>query len=65
MLRSKPRRRDMILTGSARLISRCCSAALIASGQLPFGMPLIDLLFLGALGEVCVIGLPGCAISCA
>lgn len=58
----------LILTGSATSdINDVAPAALVqAGGRITrFGMPVDpgNLLFLGALGETCVIGLPGCARS--
>lgn len=58
----------LILTGSATSdIDDVAPAALVqAGGEITcFGMPVDpgNLLFLGALGETCVIGLPGCARS--
>ncbi len=58
----------LILTGSATSdINDVAPAALVqAEGHINrFGMPVDpgNLLFLGALGETCVIGLPGCARS--
>jgi molybdenum cofactor cytidylyltransferase len=58
----------LILTGSATSdIADVAPAALLQSGGVVtrFGMPVDpgNLLFLGALGATCVIGLPGCARS--
>ena len=58
----------LILTGSATSdINDVAPAALVEAGGTitRFGMPVDpgNLLFLGALGETCVIGLPGCARS--
>ena len=58
----------LILTGSATSdINDVAPAALVQAGGhiTRFGMPVDpgNLLFLGALGETCVIGLPGCARS--
>jgi len=56
----------LILTGSATSdIDDVAPSALVDAGGrvIRFGMPVDpgNLLFLGALGEACVIGLPGCA----
>ncbi len=58
----------LILTGSATSdIDDVAPAAVVQAGGhiTRFGMPVDpgNLLFLGALGETCVIGLPGCARS--
>lgn len=58
----------LILTGSATSdINDVAPAAVVQAGGhiIRFGMPVDpgNLLFLGALGETCVIGLPGCARS--